>query len=70
MRKYGIGWNRLYKAIHVKICPGGTQYQTLKKEGATKPEVKQEKESDAPPPKGRGKGRGKSSLKKWSIHTW
>ena len=26
MRKYGIGWDRLYKAIHRKVHPGGTQY--------------------------------------------
>ena len=32
MRKYGIGQDRLYKAIHGKICPGRTQYQMLKKE--------------------------------------
>ena len=32
MRKYTIGQDRLYKIIHGKICPGGTQYQTLKKE--------------------------------------
>ena len=35
MRKYGIGWDKLYKATHRKICPGGTQYQTLKKEQTT-----------------------------------
>ena len=32
MRKYGIGRDHLYKAFHGKIRPGGTQYQTLKKE--------------------------------------
>ena len=32
MRKYGIGRDHLYKALHGKIRPGGTQYQTLKKE--------------------------------------
>ena len=31
MRKYGIGKDRLYKALHGKIRPGGTQYQMLKK---------------------------------------
>ena len=35
MRKCGIGWDRLYKAIHGKVCPAGTQYQTLKKEQTT-----------------------------------
>ena len=32
MRKYSIGRDRLYKALHGKIRPGGTQYQMLKKE--------------------------------------
>ena len=44
MRKYGIGRDRLYKAIHGKIFPGGTQYQTHKKEGSMKIEVKTEPE--------------------------
>ena len=48
MRKYGIGQDRLYKAIHGKICPGGTQYQTLKKEDSTKSEVKPEPNLDVP----------------------
>ena len=64
MRKYGIGWDRFYKATHGKIHAGGTQYQTLKKEDSTKPEVKQEKELDALTTKGKGKGRGKASKKK------
>ena len=62
MRKYGIGWDRLYKAIHGKIHPGGTQYQSLKKKESMKAEIKLEPE-DAPiqPPK--GKGREKTSKK-------
>ena len=32
MRKYDVGRDRLYKALHGKTRPGGTQYQTLKKE--------------------------------------
>ena len=32
MRKYGIGRDHLYKALHGKIRPRGTQYQTSKKE--------------------------------------
>ena len=32
MRRYDIGRDRLYKALHGKTRPGGTQYQTLKKE--------------------------------------
>ena len=32
MRRYGIGRDHLYEAPHGKIRPGGTQYQTLKKE--------------------------------------
>ena len=32
MRRYDIGRDRLYKALHGKMRPGGTQYQTLKKE--------------------------------------
>ena len=32
MRRYGIGRDRLYKALHSKIRPRVTQYQTLKKE--------------------------------------
>ena len=56
MRKYGIGQDRLYKAIHGKICPGGTQYQTHKKEGSAKIEVKSEPSLNVPTPKPRGKG--------------
>ena len=64
MRKYGIGRDRLYKAIHGKIHPGGTQYQTLKKEDSTKSEVKSEPSLDVPTPRPKGKGRGKMSRKK------
>ena len=64
MRKYGIGQDRLYKAIHGKIHPGGTQYQTHKKEDSTKAEVKSEPSLDVPTPKSKGKGRGKMSKKK------
>ena len=64
MRKYGIGQDRLYKAIHGKIHPGGTQYQTHKKEDSTKVEVKSEPSLNVPTPKPRGKGRGKMSIKK------
>ena len=63
MRKYGIGRDRLYKAIHGKIHPGGTQYQTHKKEESTKAEVKLEPSLDVPTPKPKGKGRGKMSKK-------
>ena len=58
MRRYGIGRDCLYKALHGKTRPGGTQYQTLKKEET---KVKTE-------PKGvpvhtlRGKGRGRMTL--------
>ena len=31
MRRYDIGRDHLYKALHGKMRPGGTQYQTLKK---------------------------------------
>ena len=73
MRKYGIGWDRFYKAIHRKVHPGGTHFQTLKKEQSTtkeedtmKPVVKLEQNLDVPSatPTGKGKGRGKSSQKK------
>ena len=64
MRKYGIGQDRLYKAIHGKICPGGTQYQTLKKEDSIKSEIKPEPKLDVPTPWPKGKGRGKVSRKK------
>ena len=59
MRKYGIGRDHLYKALHRKIRPGGTQYQTLKKEET---KVKTES-SDVPMRSLRGKGRGKTSMK-------
>ena len=58
-RKYGIGRDCLYKALHRKIRPGGTQYQTLKKEET---KVKTEP-SDVPMRSLRGKGRGKTSMK-------
>ena len=66
MRKYSIGWDRLYKVIHGKICPGGTQYQMLKKEQTTTkeetaPQVKQEiLPAPSPTPK---KGKGKTTKK-------
>ena len=63
MGKYGIGQDRLYKAIHGKIHPGGMQYQTHK-EDSTKVEVKSEPSLNIPTPKPRGKGRGKLSKKK------
>ena len=59
MRKYGIGRDCLYKALHGKIRPGGTQYQTLKKEES---KIKMEP-SDAPVQSSKGKGRGKTSQK-------
>ena len=59
MRKYGIGRDCLYKALHGKIRPGGTQYQTLKKEET---KVKTEP-SDVLMRSLRGKGRGKTSMK-------
>ena len=57
MRKYGIGRDKLYKVIHGRTRPGGTQYQTFKKEESIKTEVKLED----PTPKQKGKGRGKTS---------
>ena len=59
MRKYGIGRDRLYKALHGTIRPGGTQYQTLKKE-ETKDKTGP---SDVPVRTLTGKGRGKTSVK-------
>ena len=59
MRKYGIGRDCLYKALHGKIRPGGAQYHTLKKEET---KVKTEP-SDVPVRSLRGKGRGKTSMK-------
>ena len=64
MRKYGIGRDRLYKVIYGKIHPGGTQYQTLKKEDSMKAEVKSEPSLDVPTLRPKGKGRGKTSKKK------
>ena len=58
-RKYGIGRDLLYKALHRKIRPGGTQYHTLKKEET---KVKTEP-SNVPIRSLRGKGRGKTSMK-------
>ena len=57
MRKYDIGRDKLYKAIHGRTRPGGTQYQTFKKEESIKTKVKFED----PTPKRKGKGRGKTS---------
>ena len=73
MHKYGIGRNRLYKALHGgKICPGGTQYVGMKKEdtkeepaeASVQPEVKLEKLHNVLLKKGKGRGGGKSSMKK------
>ena len=64
MRKYGIGRDRLYKAIHGKIRPGGMQYQTHKTEGSTKIEVKTEPGQNIPTPTPRGRGQGRLSKKK------
>ena len=58
MRRYGIGRDHLYKALHGKIRPRGTQYQTLKKEET---KVKAEPR-DVPVQTLRGKGRGKMTL--------
>ena len=49
----------IYKALHGKIRPGGTQYQTLKKEES---KIKIEP-SDVPVQSLKGKGRGKTSQK-------
>ena len=59
MRKYGIGRDCIYKVLHSKIRPGGTQYQILKKEET---KIKTEP-SDVPVRTPRGKGRGKTSVK-------
>ena len=64
MRKYGIGQDRLYKAIHGKIRLGGMQYQAHKKEGLAKIEVKTEPGLNIPTPTPRGRGRGRPSKKK------
>ena len=58
MRKYDTGRDRLYKALHSKIRPGGTQYQTLKKEET---KVKTEPR-DFPMQTPRGKGRGRMTV--------
>ena len=58
MRRYDVGRDRLYKALHGKMRPRGTQYQTLKKEDI---KVKTE-------PRGvyvhtlRGRGRGRTTI--------
>ena len=55
MRRYDIGRDRLYKALHGKTRPRGTQYQTLKKE-----DIKVKTEPRGVPmhtPRGRGRGR-------------
>ena len=58
MRTYDIGRDRLYKALHGKTRPGGTQYQTLKKE-----ETKVKTEPRGVPVRTlRGKGRGRTTL--------
>ena len=59
MRKYGIGRDHLYRALHGKIRPGGTQYQTLKKEET---KVKTEPR-DVPMRTPSRKGRGKMTVK-------
>ena len=64
MRKYGIGQDRLYKVIHGKIHPGGTQYQTHKNEDSAKIEVKTEPGQNIPTPMPKGRGRGRPSKKK------
>ena len=58
MRRYDIGRDRLYKALHGKMRPGGTQYQTLKKEET---KVKTEPRG-VPVHTPRGKGRGWTTL--------
>ena len=58
MRKYGIGRDRLYKVLHGKIRPRGTQYQTLKKEET---QVKTEPR-DVPVQTPHGKGRGRMTV--------
>ena len=58
MRRYGIGRDRLYKALHGKTRPRGTQYQTLKKEET---KVKTEPRG-VPVHTPRGKGRGRTTL--------
>ena len=58
MRRYNVGRDRLYKILHGKTRPGGTQYQTLKRENV---KVKME-------PRGvqrhvlRGRGRGRTTI--------
>ena len=58
MRRYDVGRDRLYKILHGKTRPGGTQYQTLKRDDV---KVKTE-------PRGvegrvlRGRGRGKTTI--------
>ena len=52
MRKYGVGRDKLYKVIHGKGRPGGTQYQTTKKE-----EVKIEPGHKAITPRKKEKGK-------------
>ena len=55
MRRYDVGRDRLYKVLHGKTRPGGTQYQTLKKEDI---KVKTEpKGVQMRTPRGRGRGR-------------
>ena len=58
MRRYDIGRDRLYKTLHGKMRPGGTQYQTLKKE-----DIKVKTEPRGVPVRTpRGKGRGRMTI--------
>ena len=55
MRRYDVGRDRLYKVLHGKTRPGGTQYQTLKKEDI---KIKAEPRGvQVRTPRGRGRGR-------------
>ena len=60
MRRYDIGRDCLYKALHGRTRPGGTQYQTLKKE-----DIKVKTEPRGVPMRtlrGRGRGRGRMTI--------
>ena len=58
MRRYDIGRDRLYKALHGKTRPRGTQYQTLKKE-----DIKVKTEPRGVPMRTlRGRGRGRMTI--------
>ena len=55
MRRYDVGRDRLYKVLHGKTRPGGTQYQTLKKKDI---KIKAEPRGvQVRTPRGRGRGR-------------